>query len=111
MKWLLALSPFTALLAFLPGVGGFFSVIAEFLKPFAKALADFIVWLVTQLWDGAKNALDSLTAVLFVLTVAFGTYYYTLNFGEKRVAAEQEIVKLVQQVKDLKKKCGVKCGR
>lgn len=113
MKWLLTLLPFTALI---PGASSFIGVIGEFLKPIAGFLGKMVGDFFSLLWDGVKNALDTLSAIIFVCVLVAGTYGYTNHFGPKRVTAETEVQKLVRQsnaqkkkIDELRKLCGVPC--
>jgi hypothetical protein len=102
-----------AIAVFAPAVLG---VAGELLKPIATAVGKVMGDLLTMLWDGMKNALDTLSAMLFVVVLVAGTYGYTNHFGPKRVAAETEVSKLVKQINgqkakidELRKLCGVPC--
>lgn len=101
------------LLNLIPGMGiltGAISGAFEFLKPIFKVLGEFTAWFIKEIiWEGLKDILDNLATFLLVCMLLGGTYWYTLNYGHKRVAAEREITKLVLQVKDLKHKCGDRC--
>ena len=116
MKWFTYVSGLIGalglgVLALIPGAAAILNVVAAFLAPIAKGLGEVISWLFEKLFDGMKNALDTLSAILFVATLVGGVHLYTEFYGKHRVACEQEIPKLVQQVHDLKKKCGARCGR
>ena len=101
------------LLSFIPGAGIVSSLIQaafEFLKPVFKVLGEFLAWFMKEIiWEGLKDILDSLPTALLVGMMVFGTAFYYNNYGPKRTACELEIPKLVNQVKDLKKKCGDRC--
>lgn len=102
---------FGSLLSFIPGVG-LLQGVFEFLKPIFKVLGEFLAWFFKEIiWEGIKDILDNLATFILVALLCVCTYYYSLNYGYKRVAAEQEIVKLVKQVNYLKTKCGARCGK
>lgn len=91
-------------------------VAGELLKPIASAVGKLVGDFLTMLWDGMKNALDTLSAMVFVAVLVAGTYGYTNYFGPKRVAAETEVTKLVKQINgqkakidELRKRCGAPC--
>ncbi len=116
MKWFAYVSGLVGALglgalALIPGAAAILNVVAAFLAPIAKGLGELLSWIFEKLFDGMKNALDTFSAILFVATLVGGVHVYTNLYGTKRVACEQEIPKLVQQIKDLKQKCGVRCGR
>lgn len=98
------------LLSLIPGVGIISAAIQaafEFLKPVFKVLGEFIAWFFKEIiWEGLKDILDNLATFLLVIMLIGGTYWYTNNYGPKRVAAEQEITKLVKQIQCMRaKKC------
>jgi len=103
------------LLSFIPGLGSVTKLIEaafEFLKPLFKVLGEFFAWFIKEIvWEGLKDILDSLPTLLLVVMIGLGSWYYGNVYGPKRIAAEQEIGKLVKQVNHLKLKCGVRCGR
>lgn len=91
-----------ALAVFAPGV---LAIVTEFLKPIFKVLGEFVAWFFrTIVWEGVKDIFDNLATLLLVILLVASTFVYTNNYGPKRVAAEKEIVKLVDQIKCMRAK-------
>lgn len=121
MKWFAYISGLVGALglgaiALIPGAAAIIQVIASFLAPVAKGLGELFSWLLDQLLDGMRNALDTLSAIFFVVLVVSATWVYSELWGPKRLAAENEVVLMKKQIDghkklidELRKKCGDRC--
>jgi hypothetical protein len=121
MKWIASLTAIfgslgVGALFLLPGAAGILTVITSFLAPVAKGLGELLSWLLGQFLDGMRNALDTLSAIFFVVAIVGATFVYSEIWGPKRMAAENEVVLMKKQIEghkklidDLRRKCGDRC--
>lgn len=109
MKWIASITAILGTLGLgalflVPGMAGILTAATAALGPLLKGFSELLVWFIKTVWEGFVDIIDNVATIVTVISLVAGFSLYYKYYGPERTACEQEIVKLVEQNKQLKAK-------